>query len=150
LSYVFAADNRAAAASFEKLYDDIASGKPSSVIDTHLVKKDGTPAWQLFQQNVGQNYIVGDILSDMRKIENMFNTAIGIPNANTDKKERLISDEVQANNNETSTLCELWLDELQKTCEKTREMFGIEICVDWRVKPETVQEPEKKTGGDEK
>jgi hypothetical protein len=150
LSYVFTADNRAASESFKKLYDDIASGKPASVIDSHLLKKDGSPAWQLFQQNVGQNYIVGDVLSDMRKIENMFNTAIGIPNANTDKKERLITDEVQANNNETSTLCELWLGELQKTCEKTQDMFGIEIGVDWRVKPETVKEPEKKAGDDGK
>jgi len=137
LSYVFGADDKAAAETFKKLYDNVASGQPCVVTGKNLFKQDGTPAWNMFSQNVGQNYIVGDILADMRKIENMFNTAIGIPNANTDKKERLITDEVQANNTETSSLCELWLELLQKACDRTRELFGIEISVDWRVEPQT-------------
>jgi hypothetical protein len=29
------------------------------------------------------------------------------------------------------------LEELQKACEKTRGMFGIEINVEWRVPPDT-------------
>jgi len=136
LSYVFTADDKAGAESFKKLFDKVASGEPCVVQDKKLLKQDGSPAWQTFEQNVGQNYIVGDILSDMRKIENMFNTSIGIPNANTDKKERLITTEVEANNGETSSLCELWLEELQKVCKKTVTMFGIIISVDWRIKPE--------------
>lgn len=136
LSYVFTAEDKTAAESFKKLYDKVASGEPAVVQDKKLLKPDGSPAWQAFQQNVGQNYIMGEILSDMRKIENMFLTAIGIPNANTDKKERLITDEVNANNEETKTLCELWLEELQKICNQTRAMFGIEISVDWRIKQE--------------
>jgi hypothetical protein len=143
LSYVFTADGKAAAESFKKLMDNIISGQPSTVIDKSLLKKDGSPAWQAFQQNVGQNYIVGDILSDMRKWENMFNTDVGIPNANTDKKERLITDEVNANNTETSTKCELWLEYCKDACEKTRNMFGIDISVDWRNPPIT-QQPEEK------
>jgi hypothetical protein len=88
LSYVFTATDKPAAESFKKLHDKVLSGEPSVVVDKNLFGADGKPEWQPFQQNVGQNYIVGDILTDMRKIENMFNTAIGIPNANTDKKER--------------------------------------------------------------
>jgi hypothetical protein len=136
LSYVFTAEDKAGAESLKKLYDKISSGEPAVVQDKKLLKSDGSPAWQAFQQNVGQNYIVGDILTDMRKIENMYNTAIGIPNANTDKKERLLTDEVNANNEETQSLCELWLEQLKKVCNKTVEMFGIEISVDWRKKPE--------------
>jgi len=143
LSYVFTATDKTAAESFKKLFDKVASGEPCVVQDKKLLNTDGSPAWQTFSQNVGQNYIVGDILSDMKKFENMFNTDIGIPNANTDKKERLITDEVQANNTETSSKCSLWLEELQKVCKKTKEMFGIEISVDWRVKPETEKVVEK-------
>jgi hypothetical protein len=150
LSYVFGADDKAAAETFKKLYDDVASGKPCVVTGKNLFKQDGTPAWNMFSQNVGQNYIVGDILSDMRKIESMFLTAIGIPNANTDKKERLIQDEVNANNEETQTLCELWLEQLQEACKKTRDMFGIKIFVNWRIKPNTKKEDKKEDdkGGD--
>jgi hypothetical protein len=149
LSYVFTADNKAGAESFKKMYDKIASGEPAVVQDKNLLKQDGSPAWQAFEQNVGQNYIVGDILTDMKKFENMFNTDIGIPNANTDKRERLITDEVQANNTETSSKCALWLEELQKVCVKTRAMFGIEISVEWRVPPDIGNSDKPKEGGEQ-
>ena len=104
-------------------------------------------SWEAFQQNVGQNYIACDLLSDLRKIEAEFDTKIGIPNANTDKKERLITDEVNANNVETRNLPELWLESLQKGCKEANAMFGINISVDWRNEPvqavEEVQEDEE-------
>ena len=136
LSYVFTAGNRASAEAFKKLYDKIASGEPAVVQDKTLLNDDGTPAWQAFEQNVGQNYIATDVLSDMRKIEAMYDTEIGIPNANTDKRERLITDEVNANNVETATRVDMWLAQLQEGCEKARKMFpGLELSVDWRVNP---------------
>lgn len=147
LSYVFGAEGKAESETFKKLYDDIASGKPCAVTGKNLFRPDGTPAWTIFSQNVGQNYIVGDILTDMGKIENMYLTAIGIPNANTDKKERLLTDEVNANNTETQTLCELWLEELQAGCAKVKTIFGVEISVDWRVKPDNqIEEVKPKEG----
>ena len=54
----------------------------------------------------------------------------------------MLEDEVNANNEETRTLCELWLESLQLSCEKTRKMFGFkeeEMSVDWRVKPKEEQ-----------
>ena len=135
LSYVFTASNKNAAESLKKLYDRIASGEPAVVIDKNLYNDDGSVSWEAFQQNVGQNYIAGDLLSDMRKIEAEFDTKIGIPNANTDKKERLITDEVNANNVETRNLPELWLESLQKGCKEANDMFGINISVDWRNEP---------------
>ena len=135
LSYVFTASNKNAAESLKKLYDRVASGEPAVVIDKNLYNDDGSVSWEAFQQNVGQNYIAGDLLSDMRKIEAEFDTKIGIPNANTDKKERLITDEVNANNVETRSLPELWLESLQQGCKETNAMFGINISVDWRNEP---------------
>ncbi len=139
LSYVFAAENKQAAESFKKLYDKIASGEPAVVIDKSLYNSDGSKAWEAFEQNVGQNYIVGEILTDLRKWENMFNTDIGIANANTDKKERLVVAEVEANNEETTSKASLWLEQMLEACEKARDMFGIELSVDWRTKPEPAQ-----------
>lgn len=132
LSYVFAAGNKAAAESCKKMYDRVASGEPMVVVDKDLFGTDGKPMWAAFEQNVGQNYIIDRLLADLRKWELQFMTAIGIKNANTDKKERLITAEVEANEQETQCLAELWLEELQQCCEKTRAMFGIEISVDWR------------------
>lgn len=132
LSYVFAANNKTAAESMKKLFDKIASGEPAVAIDKNLFSSDGTPTWQPFQQNLKQLYITSDILSDMRKIEAMFDTDIGIPNANTDKRERLVTDEVNANNVETISKCSMWLESIKESIEKVNAMFDINMSVDWR------------------
>ena len=139
LAYVFMSSNKAGAETFKKLYDKIASGQPSAVIDKAAANPDGSRPWELFTQNVGQNYITDKVLSDLRKIEAMFDTDIGIPNANTDKRERLITDEVNANNIETLSKCSLWLEEIRTSCEKVNEMFGLSLAVDWRYKAEEVR-----------
>lgn len=134
---VFPASNKAMAESYKKMFDKLASGDPAVVVDKNLFSDTGEPTWTPYQQNIKNEYIADMILSDMRKIEAMFDTDVGIPNANTDKKERLVTDEVNANNVETATRCELWLEQLKESVEDTKAMFGIELSVDWRVDPKT-------------
>jgi hypothetical protein len=140
LAYLFAAGNKAAAETFKKLYDKVTSGEGMAVYDKALLDENGEINIQMFNQNLKNTYIAGDILSDLRKYKDEFLTVIGINNANTDKKERLITDEVNANNEETHALADLWLEQLKECCEKVNAMFGLDISVDWRY---------KKTGGDE-
>jgi hypothetical protein len=146
LSFVFPAKDKPTAETYKKLFDKVAGGEPCVVIDKQLFKEDGTQVWNAFQQNIGQNYIVDKVLSDMRKIEAMFDTDIGIPNANTDKRERLITDEVNANNIETITRCELWLEQLKKSADDTNAMFGTTVSVEWRHDPDTMIATNTKEG----
>lgn len=132
LSYVFFAENKTAAESFKKLYDRVASGEPMAVIDKNLLLEDGTPAWQIFTQNVGQNYITDRLLNDMKTLEDQFNTVIGVPNANTQKRERMITDEVNANNVDTQCRVNLWLETMNKDIEQVNRMFGTDIKVKYR------------------
>ena len=134
--FVFFADSKAGAESFKKAYDDISSGNPMAVIDKSLLREDGTPNWQFFMPSVGQNYITGDLLNDMRTLENQFNSFVGIPNANTQKRERLISSEVEANSVEISTLPIIWLETMRRDIEKVNRMFGLNISVSLRFAPE--------------
>lgn len=130
--FVFFASNKAQAESFKKAYDEVSSGNPITVVDKNLRREDGTPDWQFFMPEIGRNYITSDLLNDMRTLENQFNSFIGIPNANTQKRERLISDEVQANNVEVSSLPSLWLETVQQDLEKVNRMFGLNISVKLR------------------
>ena len=132
LSYVFNTSSKSHAETLKNLYDRISSGEPAVILDKSVLNPDGSPCWAPFSQNVGQNYIVDKILGDLRKIEAMFDTDVGIPNANTDKKERLITDEVNSNNIETLSKCSLWLEELKESCAKCNDMFGLSLSVDWR------------------
>lgn len=144
LSFIFPAKNKQSAESYKKLFDKVSGGEPCVVIDSSLYTEDGRQTWAPFQQQVKQSYITDMVLSDMRKIEAMFDTDIGIPNANLDKKERLITDEVNANNIETVSRCELWLEQLKKSADQTNDMFGTDITVDWRYDP---QDAIAKAGG---
>ena len=134
---VFGAESKAKAESYKKMYDTLSDGDPAVVIDKKLLDDQGKPTWFPFTQHIKESYVVSDILSDMRKIEAMFDTEIGIPNANTDKRERLITDEVNANNAETSTRCELWLDCLKVGIDKANKMYNTDIKVEWRYNPMT-------------
>ena len=68
----------------------------------------------------------------MRLWEMKFDNEIGIPTTNTTKKERLITDEANSAIEESRTKAQLWLDELQESCRKINNMFGIRLWVDWR------------------
>lgn len=132
---VFGAQNKAQAESYKKMYDTLSDGDPAVVIDKTMLDDQGQPTWFPFTQHLKESYVVTDLLSDMRKIEAMFDTDIGIPNANTDKRERLITDEVNANNVETATRCELWLESIRKGIDKANAKYNLSLSVDWRVKP---------------
>lgn len=132
LAYVFGVENKAKAESFKKMFDDVASGEPAVFVDKQLFDDQGRENWFTFSNNLKENYLASDLLSDLRKIEAMFDTDIGIPNANTDKRERLITDEVNANNFETRSKAQLWLESLKEGVEETNEMFGLDLSVDWK------------------
>ena len=134
---VFGAEGKARAESYKKMFDNLSEGDPATFIGKKLLNDDGTPNWFPFTQHIKESYIVSDVLSDMRKIEAMFDTEIGIPNANTDKRERLIADEVNANNVETATRSELWLETIRKELNKANQMFDLKLSVNWRVNPKT-------------
>ena len=139
LAYAFFAENRALAETFKKFYDAVANGQPAVAISKDMADEQGRPRWTPFTQDIKQTYITGDLLRDLRTIENRFDTDVGIPNANTDKRERLIVDEVNANNVETYSKCELWLEQLRESCDRANAMFpGLGLSVDWRNKPEEV------------
>lgn len=135
-SFVFFAHNKAVAETYKKMYDELAAGKPFSVVDKNLLNEDGTHNWDFFVQNVGQNYITDRVLNDMKSIEDQFNTKIGIPNANTQKRERLISDEVNANDVDTKALVNVWLDTMQDGIRRINDHYGLNLSVRYRYEKE--------------
>lgn len=134
-SKIFFTKNKAAAETLKKLFDRVSSGNPCVVIDTDLLNDEGKLSWEWFNDNLGQNYIVDDLLIDLRKLENEFCTDLGIPNSNTEKRERMITDEVNSNNTETALRAELWLERLQDCVERVNTMFETNIKVEWRHDP---------------
>lgn len=143
-SYVFAAEDKTSAESLKKLYDQIASGEPAAFADKKLFTDDGSPSWNLFVQNLKQNYIAGDLLEDLAKIDSRFNTEIGIPNVNIAKASGVGAAEVAANNVDTQSKAELWLETIRDSLEKVNAMFGLDISVSLRFTGEEVVTDEQR------
>lgn len=134
LAYVFAGKNKAFLESFKKMFDQINAGNPAVFIDKDLMTEDGSPNWMTFTQDIKSNFIAPELIEMLKQIENNFDAEIGLPNNPTEKKERLITDEVNANNASTFAKSQLWLDSLKEGIKKANNMFGLELSVKWREK----------------
>lgn len=132
LAYVFACQDKTVAESFKKMFDQINEGNPAVFADKKLFDDNGDPLWTTFQNNLKQNYVAGDMLNDMLKIDARFCTDIGIPNVNLAKKSGVTDNEVEANNVDTKSKASLWLETIQEGLDKVNAMFDLELSVKFR------------------
>lgn len=138
LSYIFFAKNKAAAESFKKMYDQVASGQPAAVIDKDLLDENGNLAWQQFNQNLQQNYIAGQILQDMVQWDCRFNTEVGIPNTNIAKLSGVSASEIDANTITTEAKALLWESTMTECCQRVNKMFGTNLSVRYKYRREVM------------
>lgn len=131
-SYIFGAKNKAQAETLKKAYDNIASGEAAVFVDKSLYDDDGNLNIATLTQDVNSVYIGGNLINDIRGILNDFDSMIGIPNANTSKRERLIVDEANANNFETRALCYVWKEMLDADIKKINAAYGTDLSVEFR------------------
>lgn len=139
LAYLACADNKSMSESYKKIFDKIIAGEPAVIVEKNLLKQDQSiqDIFQMFNTQVGANFITPEILNVWSTLENMFDTEIGIPSANTEKRERLISAEVKVGSTETYSRVDMWLKLLQKRIQEAKALFGIKnLSVDWRYPPE--------------
>lgn len=118
------ASNKQQANSMKKMYDQISSGEPAVFVNNDI----GNPA-NFYFNRVKENFIGQELLIVKRGIMNEFLTEIGINNANTDKRERLVADEVNANNEEIKINIADWLYNLQEGVDKANKMFGLSLRI---------------------
>lgn len=116
------------AATVEKMYHDIDSGKPA----VYVKRGDGLTSEDIYYNHVKETYIANDIQLLKQSIKNDFLTEVGLNNANTDKRERLIVDEVNANNDEVQANVQHWLDNIREGLTRANALFGLNLGVKLR------------------
>lgn len=147
LSYVFGVpkggNRKASAETLKKLFDQIMSGVPAAFVDEELTDRNGKPTWQLFLQDVGQNFIAPDVQEQLRKLECEFAAQVGIPsNLATTKKERVNLAEVSANDVETAVGPSQWLELAREGLDTANRLFGLQLSVEWRYEPDVRSDTE--------
>lgn len=136
LSYVFAARDKKTSESLKKLFDNMQGGDLAAFYNTDLNLATGEKPWEVFEQNLRNNYIANEIMETMRDIFNQFDMEIGIANSGvTKKKERVINAEVAATDEETYSKVDLWFQTIKSGLDKVNDMFyeGRQECsLQWR------------------
>ena len=130
VAHVFEANTDAEVKSLEKMYDDVSKGNPAV-----FLKKGSRPLTSNENNsflNVKNTYIGNDLLLTKKSIMNEFLTEIGINNANTDKRERLNSDEVNANNTEVRCTIMRFIDSLNECAKRINENPNFSDITDLR------------------
>lgn len=120
VAYMIEAENKAQAETIKKMYDEITDGNPICVYKANTLNPSGL---NMFFNNVKQNYVANEILDTKRSIINELLTRVGINNANTDKKERLITNEVDANNIELQANTNVWNSNLKVCNKRVKRIF---------------------------
>jgi hypothetical protein len=90
-------------------------------------------------------FVADKLLAYKHNLWNEAMTFLGIGNAKQDKKERLVADEVAANDEQIESSWEVMLKARQIACEQINRKFGLNISVDYRLR-ELQQEEQPKEG----
>lgn len=123
LAYIGFAGNKADAETFKKMYDRIASGEPSVIARKKSASITDEDKFQLFTQNLQQNYIAPQMMESLRNIQSAFRAEIGIPDLSVQKKERLITAEATKTDIYTRAKSMLWLETMREGIEKAKARY---------------------------
>ena len=122
----FKAKNKKDADAIKEAYGKATAGEPFIVINKEVMDEESI---ETLLPNIKNTFIVNDLLQARRGIINAFLTEIGIRNANYDKRERLNSQEVNENNDETSAVITVIYDNIKKSMEDVNVVSGLELDV---------------------
>lgn len=126
---IFSASSKKTAESYRTMYDEIAEGKPAVFVDEELGLTSNTSR-NLQYTPAKDNFVCDKVQIEKRCIIEEFLTAIGVNNANIDKRERLNSAEVNSNNDECRVATEVWRRNLKETTAIANKMFpGINFSI---------------------
>ena len=135
------AEDAKQAQTLKKMFDEISAGKPFVVTRNGMVKIGES----IIFNPVKQAFVADDVLIVKRKIMNEFLTRIGIGNANTDKRERLIADEVNANNEESLFSKNHWIKTVNEGLKEANRLYNLNLGFrQTNIKPDTEGGTEEK------
>lgn len=129
VAFIGLADSKVAAESLRKIYDQLSAGNPA----VFMKRSDEV---EFYFNNVSNTFVADKIQLLKRTFINEFLTDIGINNINSDKKERQITDEVNANNMELEAMITDMYENIKEGFDKANAMFpGLNLSIEWRFKP---------------
>lgn len=134
-AYMIGARNKSAGEVIKKALDKINRGEPAIIFDSKLLndRTDKAEPWQFLERtNLKQSYLTSDQLADFQTLLNNFDTEIGIPTVPYQKKERLVTDEVNIKVVDSTSRSTVWFETLKGSIEVVNKHFNLNIGVELR------------------
>ena len=122
--YLFATDENNSF-SMKSLYDRMYQGEPAIFIDKEMLK--GEPENIMVVPTVAP-YLVDKLQIQKQEMERELLTFLGINNT-LEKKERLLVDETNSNNQFIKMASDIGFKQRQLACEQMNQMFGLNVSV---------------------
>ena len=122
--YLFATDE-SNSFSMKSLYDRMYQGEPAIFVDKDMLK--GQPENVMVIPTIAP-YLVDKLQIQKQEMERELLTFLGINNT-LEKKERLLVDETNSNNQFIKMASDIGFKQRQLACEKMNEMFGLNVRV---------------------
>ena len=122
VAYVFDCVDKKQADEAKLIYDKITSGEPA-VFYHSTSGMNISDKMQFFKNDVKNTYIADMVQAEKRAIYNEFLTQIGINNAAEEKRERLLVDEVNSNNDELMINMSYCYKNIKKGVEQVNKMY---------------------------
>ena len=137
---VFACDDKDVL-TFKRIFQQVDGNVPAIFADRGL----NLESIQAFQ--TGVKFMGNELMDYKRSVESDLLTFLGQNNTPVDKKERLITNEAEANDQLIDGFAELQLQAREKACEEINAMFGLSVSVKRRTTVEKAVEDVEKEGG---
>ena len=125
VTWIGMAETKAQAETMKTMYDRISMGEPAVFVKGSAIGNGESIYWN----HAKENYIANEIQDTKRSLIAEFLTEIGIDNVNIDKRERLVTDEVNANDEEIRCNVQHWLENIQTGFREANDLFGLELSV---------------------
>lgn len=119
---VFACDDKDLL-TFKRIFQQVDGNTPAIYADRGL----NLDSIQVFK--TGVEFMGAELQDYANAVENKLLTFLGVNNTPVDKKERLITDEAQANNQLIESFSELQLEARQRAVQAINEMYGLNVSV---------------------
>ena len=125
---IFACDDKDVF-SFKQMFRQVDGNVPAIFADKAL-NLDAITAFQ-----TGVKFMGNELMDYKRSVESDVLTFLGQNNTPVDKKERLITDEAESNNQLIDSFAELQLQAREEACEAINAMFGLNVSVKRKERP---------------